>query len=267
MATRSYCCFKGRGELSLAEAVAYATRAIGLQKVGNASAIEVNVTETTEIVKDYTTPAGGTHCNFREINELQGKFTLHCHTPKNLIRGLYGAGADEGIASAVVVAEPQVLHLGSIIPLNHLIDESVAPVVKAAGAATVYVAGTDYIVTPGGSIEHVATGSIPAPTVTAGTGAPNIEVSYTRKVQSQIQLAAAISPSQFLHFDGFNVAATPQYAMQFDLFKVRLSTGATLQLVGDNLSKLDFTFTAERDFARPVGTLSNPLSQYGTLKL
>lgn len=267
MATRNYCCFKGRGKTYLADAVALAARTVGLAFAGNASSLEVNVTETTETVKDYTSPAGGTHCNFREIDEVQGKLTLHCHTPLNLVRSLYGAGAAEGVASAAVVGEPVTLFPGSIAPLANLIDESIAVVVKSFDEEATYVLGTDYVVTPAGSIEHVAGGAIPAPTITAGQGAPNLKVSYTRKIQSVIQLAAAPSAPQFLHFDGYNVAANPQYATQFDLYQVRLSAATTLQLVADTLSKLEFTFIGERDFSRPVGTLANPMSQYGTLKI
>lgn len=267
MATNKYCCFKGRGKIHMVDAVAFAARVAGLVPAGNASVFEINVTESTETVKDYTSPAGGTHCNFREIDEVQGKMTLLCHTPLNLIRTLYGAGAADNVATAAVVGEPVTLFGGSIAPLANLIDESVPPVVKSADDVTTYALGTDYVITPAGSIEHVAGSTITPPVITAGVGAPNLKVSYTRKTQSVIQLAAKTSEPQFLHFDGFNVAETPQIAMQFSLYKLRLSTGATLQLVADQLSKLEFTFLAERDFSRPLGTLTNPLSQYGTLKI
>lgn len=267
METKKYCCFKGRGKILLADSLAYAARTMGLVHAGNSPVLNINVTETTETVKDYTSPAGGTHCNFREIDEVQGNMTLLCHTPRNLIRTLYGAGAADNVASAAVVGEPVALFLGSIAPLANLIDESVAPVVTSFDGATPYTAGTDYTITPAGSIEHVAGGAIPAPTITMGVGAPNLKVNYTRKAQTVIQIAAAPSEPQFLHFDGFNVGETPPTAVHFSLYKLRLSTAATVQLVADQLSRLEFTFLAERDQSKPLGSLANPLSQYGTLKI
>ena len=263
-----YCCFKGRGAISLAAYLAYIAKTAGLMPVGNAPTLGVNITETTEDTKDYTSPSGGIACQFREIDKVEIDLTLLCHTPDNLIRTLYGAGAADNIATAAVVAEPHVLHLGAVCPLDALIDESVAIVVTNIAADVTYVKDTDYKVTPAGSVEHIIVGgAIPAPTVTAGVGQPNVKVSYTRKVQSKIQLFSKPSDPVVLHFDGYNVAADTAQAMQFDLFKVRLSAAKNFQLISDNMGKLELTGTCMRDETKPVGSLSNPFSQYGTLKL
>lgn len=267
MAQRNYCCFKGRGEISLVDYAAYFAKAAGLEPVGNAPALAVNVSEKSEDLPDYTSPAGGTSCTVREIEKVEIALTLACHTPKNLVRALYGAGAEEDVATAAVVGEPHVLWPGAVEPLGDLIDDAVAVTVTNPAGSTTYVVGTDYIVTPAGSIKHVATGSIPAPTVTSGIGQPNIKVSYTRKLQSKLQLFAAPSRPMALHFDGINIAAEQPFATHFDLFKVRLSAAKNLTLIGDNLSKLELTGTVLRDETKPLGTLVNPFSQFGTLKL
>lgn len=267
MTTRTYCCFKGRGEISLAAYVAYLAKTVGLQPVGNAPALSVNISEKTEDVPDYTSPSGGTACHFREIEKVEIGLTLLCHTPDNLIRTLYGAGTTEGVISAAVVGESQVLHIGAVRPLDNLLDDSIAVVVKSFDNVTTYVLGTDYVVTPAGSIKHVAGGTIPAPTVTAGVGQPNIKVSYTRKLQTHIHLFSKPSEPVVLHFDGINVAADTPFATHFDLFKVRFSAAKGFALIDDKLGKLELTGTVMRDETKPLGTLANPFSQYGTLKL
>lgn len=267
MTTRQYCCFKGRGEISLADYLAMLALTAGLMPVGNAPQFAVNVTETTESIKDYVTVGGGTACHFREIDEVQLALTLACHTPDALVRSLYGDGVTEGVVSAAVVGESKALHIGAVAPLDHLIDESVDVVVKSPDDATTYVVGRDYTVTPAGSLKHVVGGTIPAPTVAADVGTPNVKVSYTRKVQTVLQLFTKPSNPVVLHFDGYNIAAEKPFAVQFDLFKVRLSAASTVQLIGDNLSKLEFTGVALRDETKPRGNIANPLSQYGTLKL
>ena len=267
MTTRTYCCFKGRGEISLAAYVAYLAKTVGLQPVGNAPALSVNISEKTEDVPDYTSPAGGTACHFREIEKVEIGLTLLCHTPDNLIRTLYGAGTTEGVTNAAVAGESQVLHIGAVQPLDNLLDDSVAVVVKSVDNATTYVPGRDYVVTPAGSIKHVAGSTIPAPTVTAGIGQPNIKVSYTRKLQTKIELFSKPGEPVVLHFDGINVAADTPFATHFDLFKVRLSAAKGFALIDDKLGKLELTGTVMRDETKPLGTLANPFSQYGTLKL
>lgn len=267
MATRDYCCFKGRGEIALVDYAAALAKTAGLMPVGNASAFEMTVSEKTEEVMDYTSPEGGTACRTREIEKVELSLTLHCHNPENLVRAAYGSGATEGVTSAAVVGESHVLWPGAVEPLNHLVDDSVAVVVKSPDDATTYVAGTDYEITQAGSLRHLKSGTIPAPTVAAGVGQPNIKVSYTRKMQTLIQVYHRVSDPVRLHFDGYNVAGNTPVPMHFDLFKVQLSPAKSLPMITDGLSKLDFTGTALRDTSRPRGTLVNPLSQYGTLKL
>lgn len=267
MAERKYCCFKGRGEISLVSYAARLARIAGFLPVGNASAFALNVTENTENVPDFTSPVGGSSCTFREIETVTVALSLRCLTPANWALATSGAGAEAPVASAAVVDEPHVLWPGTVEPLDHLIDDSVEVVVKSADDVTTYDVGTDYVITPSGSLKHVAGGTIPAPTLTSGKGVPNVKVSYTRRDQRLIQLYARTPEPVALHFDGYNVAEAPAVATQFDLYRVVFGPAAAVNVIGDNLATLELTGTVERDPTRPLGTLSNPFSAYGTLRI
>ncbi|WP_186265058.1 hypothetical protein [Burkholderia gladioli] len=267
MPTTQYCCFKGRGEISLADYAKRIAKMAGFTPVGNAPVFNLTATETTENVKDYVNPAGGTACSIREIDTIGIALTLRCHSPQNWALATSGGGADAEVASQAIVDEPHVFWPGTVEPLANLIDESVAVVVKSVNGETTYTAGTDYELTPSGSLKALEGSTIPAPTVTMGIGQPNIHVSYTRKDQTLIQLYSQPTPPLSLHFDGYNVAEKPIVPVQFDLFRVLFGPAATVTVIGDNLSQLELTGTVERDPTRSLGSLDNPFSQFGTLKL
>ncbi|WP_175841633.1 hypothetical protein [Burkholderia arboris] len=267
MATKQYCCFKGRGEISLVEYAKHLARTAGFVPVGNASVFNLTATETNETVKDYTSPAGGTACTIREIDTVGIDLTLRCHSPRNWALATTGAGDDQDIASQAIVDEPHVLWAGTVEPLENLIDDSVAVTVKSVDGNTTYTAGTDYELTRAGSIRSLTGTTIPAPTITQGVGQPNIHVSYTRKSQQLIQLYSTPTPTMALHFDGYNVAEQPVTPVHFDLFRVVFGPAATVSVIGDNLAQLELKGTVERDPVRSAGTLSNPFSQFGTLKI
>jgi hypothetical protein len=268
MATRQYCCFKGRGEISLVNYAARIARTAGFLPVGNASNFALNATENTESVIDYTSPSGGTACSFREINQVTVALSLRCHSPRNWALAANGSGEDVPVTSAAVVEEPHVLWPGTVEPLDHMVDDSVATVVvEASDTPTTYIAGVDYEVTPAGSIRHIVGGGIVAPTVQGGVGLPNIKVSYTRRDQTLIQLYSTPPQEMALHFDGYNVAQSPVQPVHFDLFRVVFGPAAAVNVIGDNLAVLELTGTVERDETKPRGTLAAPFSQYGTLKV
>lgn len=269
MAERKYCCFKGRGDISLVSYAARLARTAGFLPVGNASAFALNVTENTENVPDYTSPVGGTSCTFREIESITVALSLRCHTPANWAIATSGAGAEAPVAQGAVVDEPHVVWPGTVEPLDHLIDDSVAVVVKSVAAEdpVTYEAGTDYEITPSGSLKHLVGGSIPEPTLTSGKGVPNVKVSYTRRDQRLIQLYARTPEPVALHFDGYNVAESPAVATQFDLYRAVFGPAASVNVIGDNLAVLELTGTVERDPTKPLGSLSNPFSAYGTLRV
>lgn len=262
-----YCCFKGRGNIAIAVRSAFLAGTAGLIKVGNASAFNLNITESVEEIKDYTTAAGGTDCSSRLIDKVEFDLSMMCHTPENIARATLGAGASDNVATAVVAAEPHVAWPGSIVPLLHLPDRTKTIAVKSPEAEplTTYVEGTDYIVTEAGSIEILESGSIPDPTVTAGVGQPNIKVSYTSLTHSTIQLLTSPNIEYVLHFDGVNViTGNPA---QFSLFRTNMSPAKSIAGISDNAGKIDVVGSVLRDISKPRGTIEDPLSQYGTIKL
>ncbi|MCL1962363.1 MAG: hypothetical protein FWG56_11475 [Desulfovibrionaceae bacterium] len=267
MAERQICCFKGRGEIHLVNYADRLARTAGFLPVGNASAFAINATEKTENIPDYTSPAGGTACAFRELDAITVTMALRCHNPRNWALATQGGGADATVEKTAIVDEPHTLWPGAVEPLEHLPDDSVAVIVKAADTPAVYQAGVDYEITPSGSIRHLDGGAIKEPDVQMGQGVPNIKVSYTRRDQTLIQLYATPPKEVALHFDGFNVAKAPVQPVQFSLFRVLFGPAAAVTVIGDNLASLELTGTVERDPTRALGTLADPFSQYGTLKV
>lgn len=264
--TTKNCCFKGRGNVALVSYAAMIAATAGPLPVGNAPSLTVNISESTEKVRDYTSSAGGTHCSSRELEGAEVVIDLMCHSAENLVRSLYGSGASGNVASAPVVDEPLVAWHAAITPLADLPDLSVTISVKSIDGATTYEPGTDYLVTDGGSIIALAGGAIPEPTITAGVGQPNVEVSYTRREQSLVQLLTKQSDPVFLLFDGVNIMEGGDTS-RFSLFRVKFGPARNVSLIGDNASRLQLTGDIQRDESKPRGTAANPFSQYGTLRI
>lgn len=265
MATKN-CCFKGRGEIAVVDYSKALLKTAGLISMGNSNECAVNLTETKEAVKDFTSPGGGTDCSSREIDEVEVTLNILCAKAENVALGLYGVGTTDNVDTAAVVGELHVAWLGAIVPLSGIPDPDVAIVVKNVAGDTTYVAGTDYEITPSGSIRTLVGTTIAVPTVTAGVGQPNIAVTFTRRVQSLIQLVTRKSNPVLFHFDGFNIMAGNQ-ATHFDLYRVEFGPARNFQLISGNAASLQLTGTATRDPSKSVGTLNAPLSQYGTLRI
>ncbi|MCX7671196.1 MAG: DUF4815 domain-containing protein [Anaerolineae bacterium] len=266
MARKDYCCLKARGEIYLAKAAAYKAGTARLIGIGNASVFEISASVTEEAVPNYTSAAGGNDCVAYAIDKVSVDITMMCHSAENLALLLYGAGASDNVASGAVANEPLLLFPGALTPLVHLPDPPATITVQSPDGSTTYVAGTDYLVTPAGSIMMPETGSsIPAVVITGGVGAPNARVSYTKKKASLIQLLTNLGGDYFLHFAGVNLFTGRP--VQHQLYLVRPGPAKKLAMVGDSASKLEATWAAQPDYSRSPGTVSDPLSQYGTIKL
>jgi len=48
---------------------------------------------------------------------------------------------------------------------------------------------------------------------------------------------------------------------------VQFGPAATVNVISDNIAQLELTGNVLRDPTRPLGTISDPFSQYGTLKI
>jgi|GEM_PF-2039531 len=259
------CCFKGRGNVALADYEAFTAGTAGLIPVGNAPLLEISLNENVERVPDYTSAAGGTACVVRTIETADVKLTLACNRAENLALALYGSGSTGNKTATAVASEPHVAWPGALVPLADMPDLAQPITVKAATGATVYIAGTDYLVTAGGAIQILPGSSIPTPTINMGAGQPNIMVSYQRAEHSAVELFTRTSLPVVLAFDGVNVVdARP---VNFQLYRVRFGPATNMTVIGDNISKLELSGEIERDNTKPIGTPGNRLSQYGTLKI
>jgi len=259
------CCFKGRGNVALADYVAFTAGTAGLIPVGNAPVLEVNLNENIERVPDYTSAAGGAACVVRTIESAQVKLTLTCNRAENLALALYGSGSTGNKTAAAVASEQKVAYVGALVPLADMPDLTQPITVKATTGSTTYTAGKDYLVTAGGAIQVLAGGAIPAPTINMGVGQPNITVSYQRAEHSAIELFTRNSLPVALAFDGVNVVDAR--LVNFQLYRVRFGPATNLTVIGDNVSKLELTGEIERDNTKSIGTPGAPFSQYGTLKI
>jgi hypothetical protein len=265
MALQKTCCFKGRGEIALAEYAPFEAGLAGLIPVGNAGDLAVNISEQVDTVPDFTQPGGGIACTDRQIEKVEISFVLHCHSDENIARSLMASGSSGNVATASVVSEPHVAWPGAIVPLDGIMDNTVAPVVKDPTGTTTYVLGTDYEITLAGSLRIKTDTNIPAPTLDDDVSLPNIKVTYTQREHTLLQLFTRTDVQYRFHFDGVNISEgnRPQ---QFALYKVSLSPAKQLKLISADRSVLEITGTAEFDATKPTGSAANPLSSYGTLR-
>jgi hypothetical protein len=259
------CCFKGRGQIALVSYAAALAAAAGPRPVGNATSMVINLSQNTEKIPDYTSSAGGTHCSIRTLESAEVVIELTCNSAENLMLALYGSGATDNVEAAAVVDEPLVAWPGAVTPLADLPDIDQDIVVKSAVGSTSYVAGADYSVTEGGSIVVLAGGAIVAPTLAQGVGQANIKVSYKRRQQSLVQLLTRRSDPVFLLFDGLNVVNGS--TTRFSLYKVSFGPAQNVNVISENASRLQLTGDIQRDESKPRGSITNPFSQYGTLRI
>lgn len=258
--------FKGRGQIALVSYAAMLALTSGPMPVGNAPSMAVNISEKTEDIPDYTSAAGGTFTSNRELEGAEVQIELYCNSADNMVRALYGSGADDNVATGAVVAEPQVAWAGAITPTVDLPDMTKPITVKSIDGLTTYEAGTDYLVTDGGSIIVLAGGTIPAPVIAVGVGTPNIKVDYTRRDQSLVQMLTRQSDPVFLLFDGVNIMEGGQNT-RFSLYKVKFGPAQKVDVISDSAMKLQLTGDILRDETKPRGTAAAPFSQYGTLRI
>ena len=165
MADSGLCCGLYRGTIYLKEA---GNSSAALLPVGNA---EANITqELTEIEQPNYQSLGGQACKVSYVDSVNMELTLHCTKPENLAIAFMGSVSHLTGAAVTNELHP-VWAKGELIPFNFVHNGTTAPVITGPSGTPVYVAGTDYVVTPAGIIITEAS-SIP-------TAGGNIECDYT----------------------------------------------------------------------------------------
>jgi hypothetical protein len=171
---------------------------------------EVQMAEITQEVEtkermSHRTPVGGLSCSFSRVKKAALKLKVDCTSAEN--RALAMLGVLKDVAAGVVAAEPvRVLKNPSgagntFVPLQYMIDETVPIVVTNVGGSAPYVLGVDYIV-EFGHFFLLDTGAITASLGPAFN--PNIEVSYTRRKQQQIESSLVTQTPLVITFAGFS---------------------------------------------------------------
>lgn len=241
MPTQDYS-YIGSGKIRIRE---YGSLA-GLIEVGNCSKLDFGVTEDEKSLKDFTQPGGGTYNSVSRISAVEISFTAHDISPANLARALYGSTA--AVATGAVVAEPHAAYKGAFVKTDFL-PSAIGVVTNTAGTTT-YVLDTDYTVDVGG-INILDAGAIPD----SVAGASNIKITYTKAATDVVQALVASGKEYEIVFIGLNEARSGK-ASVVDSFRVKLSAGKNISLIGDDYGALEFTGKSLKDATKTGGGVS-----------
>lgn len=190
-------------------------------EIGNASAVNLGVTEQSITLQDYTKPGGGTYNEVKRIESVDLNMTLHDLSPQNLARAFLGV-VDVAV-SGNASAEPITAYKGGFVPTAFV--PTAVTSVTGTGGGTAYEAGTDYELRDGG-LWIPATSTIPAPV----DGAPNIEVTYSYEAQDTVQAMTASAKDYEFLFVGLNEARSGKVA-RVTVHRVKFGPAQALALV------------------------------------
>lgn len=190
-------------------------------EIGNASAVNLGVTEQSITLQDHTQPGGGTYNEVKRIESVDLNITMHDLSPANIARAFLGTVSSTVAGNAS--AEPVVAYKGGFVPLAH-VPSSITAVTGPGGTPT-YSEGTDYEFRDGG-LWIPATSTIAAPV----GGVANIEVTYAYQAQDTVQAMTAAAKDYELVFVGLNEARSGK-PVRVTVHRVRFGPAQTLALV------------------------------------
>lgn len=226
---------------------------------------EVQMAEITQEVESkermsHRTPVGGLSCSFSRVKKAALKLKVDCTSAEN--RALAMLGVLKDVATGAVVAEPvRVIKNAAgagntFVPLQYMIDETVAIVVTNVGATTTYVLGVDYIV-EFGHVFVLDTGGIPA--ASGPAFAPNIEVSYTRRKQQQIESSLVTQTPLVITFAGFSQGGSQGVVPYQSGVRYAKLKPTKVDLITDDFDLFEFEFDLLPD---PALQTNNQFSPY-----
>ena len=211
--------------------------------LGEVAEAQISQELETKERMSHRSAAGGLACSSTRIKKASLKLKVDCTNAEN--RALAMLGLFKEVASGAVVSEPaRVLTNPSgssvtLVDLQYLIDDTQAVSVTGPAGAPVYVAGTDYLI-ENGHLLVLDTGTIPA--TTAPAFAPNLEVSYTRRKQVQIESSLAQDAPLVVTFAGFSMGGSSgvvPYQAGIRYAKVKPTT---IDLITDDFDQFDLDF-------------------------
>lgn len=207
--------------------------------VGNCSLLNVKQTLTVQEQKDFTRAGGGTLKRRARLDKMEIETTFLSFIPENLTLALAGTSTD--VPQAAITDEEVKLYKGELVRLAH--PPKAITDVKKDGATASLVAGTDYVMSPGGIL------------VTEDadiTDGDTYEVDYTHLAYAEIEAATGTSTELELFFEGLNDAETLE-PMLVDFWRVDFPSAQELALISENLGELRFTCEVMKDDSRPAG--------------
>lgn len=218
-------------------------------EIGNASAVNLGVTEQAITLRDHTKPGGGTYNEVKRIESVDLNITMHDLSPQNLARAFLGSTSSH--AGATITAEEVVAYKGGFMALEH-VPASITSVAGPSGSPS-YSEGTDYEFRDGGI--YIPEGSTIADPV---AGAANLEVTYETEDQDTVQAITASAKDYEVVFVGLNEARSGKPA-RVTVHRVKFGPAQALALVSaDEHAALEVTGKVQADTSK-TGT---GISQY-----
>lgn len=216
--------------------------------IGNCSALTFGAELNNLTLANYTKPGGGTYARVDRVTSVTVALTCHDLSAENLARA--SGGGVTSIPAGTVTDEALVAYKGGTTPFS--IPPSSVTSVESAIGSTVYVAGTDYIVTPSG-IEIPETSSIPDPV----SGAANIVVTYANTIQTVVEAVINSGREYELIFEGLNEAES-DLPVIVHAYRVKFAPSQSIGFIGDDFASMELTGTGLSDVTK-TGT---GISQY-----
>lgn len=236
--------YLGSGKIKMREVGALAP----FIAVGNCSALTFGAQLDSKELKNFTKPGGGTYAKVDRVSSVTVNLTCHDLNGPNLARAT--GGESSTVAAGTVTDEAVVAYKGGTTPLSR--PPSSITSVEPIGGGAAYVAGTDYLITPGGL--EIPTGSAIVDPV---AGAANISVTYANTIQTVVQAMVNSGKEYELLFEGLNEAES-DLPVIVHAYRVKFAPAQAINFIGDDFAALELTGTSLSD-ANKVGT---GISQY-----
>ena len=243
MARQTYA-YLGSGKIKMREVGAAAP----FVAIGNCSALTFGAELNSLSLANYTAPGGGTYARVDRVSNVTVAVTAHDLDAPNLARAAGGEATLQ--AAGTVTAEPLVAYKGGTTPLSRAPSEITS--VEPAGGGTAYIAGEDYLITPGG-IEIPADSAIPDPV----GGAANVSVTFANTAQQVMQAMVNSGKEYELLFEGLNEAESDSPVI-VHAYRVKFAPAQAINFIGDDFAALELNGTALQDGNR----VGNGISKY-----
>ncbi len=260
------CCFKGIGDLLIADYSKFKAKTAGLISVGNATQADYTITTTTiGNIKNRQTIAGGDQCSRDVIDTVTLSIQLSCHTKEVLKYALFG---DDILQTAnATEAQTDFGFKGAWVTLDKARDITTGLTVTNVAGSTTYVQGTDYLINDkGNAIYIIPSGNIPNPIITAGVGANNIKINYASVATQKIGFASQITPAVYIEIAGANQLAENNLGLGYlsKFYKAFLSPAEVVSFIANSDDANTLTLNAKLSpDPTAQSVLGDTLSQYG----